>query len=487
MRRLGMAASSVLLVAALLAGTAWASDGKIPITTSSAKARDAFLQGRDLSERLQGQESLAYFEKAIDADPDFAMAYLLASGPQPTAEKFFAMLGKAVAAATHASEGERWWILGFEAGVNGDAAKQRDYYQRLVDAFPQDERAHNLLGTHYFGQQEYALAIEHYEKATHISPEFTPPYNLLGYSHRALKQYDQAKKAFRKYIELIPDDPNPYDSYAELLLKMGEFDASIENYEKALAQNPNFVASYLGIATNLYLKGQHAAARARLEDLYEVARNDGERRTALFGTVVTYVDEGDMEAALGVVDKMMRIAKANDDVSGLSGDHNMRANILYESGRFDDALRAWEESVALIEKSDRSDEIKANTRRAHLYNAGRVALKKNDLALAKKKAEAFGAQATEVHNTFQIWLSHDLMGMIALQEGENAKAIQHLEQANLQNPYVLYRLAEAYEGRGDAATAREFCSDAAHWNVPTSLNFAYARVKAEQMLATASR
>ena len=39
--------------------------GKIPITTSSEEARKEFLTGRDLSERLLAQESLAHFDKAL--------------------------------------------------------------------------------------------------------------------------------------------------------------------------------------------------------------------------------------------------------------------------------------------------------------------------------------------------------------------------------------------------------------------------------------
>jgi tetratricopeptide (TPR) repeat protein len=474
------------LGALLIASSAVASE-KIPITTASEEARSFFLQGRDLAERLQGQESLKFFEKAIAADPDFAMAHLLAAGPQPTATQFFDMLNKAVARADKVSDAERWWILGFEAGVNGNPTKQREYYKKLVDAYPQDERARNLLGTHYFGQQEFALAIEEYERATSIAPDYTPPYNLLGYSHRALKQYGPAEKAFKRYIELIPDDPNPYDSYAELLLKMGKFDASIENYEKALKHNPNFVASYLGIATNLYLQGSYNEARATLEKQYDIARNDGERRAALFGTLVTYVDEGNMSRALSAVDKRMELAKKNDDVASLSGDFNLKANLLYESGRYDEALAAWEESVKLIQESELSDEIKQNNKRAVIFNAGRVALKKDDLAGAKEKARTFQAQATEAQNTFQIWLSHDLMGMIALEEGKHDKALEHLRQANQQNPYVLYRMAMAHNGQGNSEKANELCMEAAHWNQPTNLNFAYTRSKAQQMLTTARR
>ena len=63
---------------------------------------------------------------------------------------------------------------------------------------------------------------------------------------------------FKKYVELIPADPNPYDSYAELLLKMGRFDESVANYQKALAIDSNFSSSRIGIATNLMYEGKHA-------------------------------------------------------------------------------------------------------------------------------------------------------------------------------------------------------------------------------------
>ena len=51
---------------------------------------------------------------------------------------------------------------------------------------------------------------------------------MLGYAYRQEGDYANAEQAFKKYIELIPNDPNPYDSYAELLLKMGKFDESID-------------------------------------------------------------------------------------------------------------------------------------------------------------------------------------------------------------------------------------------------------------------
>ncbi|MGH7597851.1 MAG: tetratricopeptide repeat protein [bacterium] len=460
---------------------------KVPITTSSQEARELYLKGRDLQERLQGQESLQYFEKAIAQDPNFGMAYLNFAANQPTAKGFFEQLNKAVALADKVSDGERLWILGFQAGVDGHPMKQREYYQKLVAAYPDDERAHNLLGNYFFGQQEFAQAIEEYKKVTAIAPNFSQPYNQLGYAYRSLENYADAEKAFQKYIKLIPDDPNPYDSYAELLLKMGRFDESIKQYQAALSYNPNFVASYIGISTDLCLQGKHADARAQLQKLYDIARNDGERRAALFAKTVAYIDEGNTELALAEMDKQYALAEKINDAPAMSGDLGAMGNILYESGKYDEALAKFEKSLQLIEASNLSAGVKENAKRAYLYNAGRVALMKKDLATAKAKAEEFRAQSEAAKNTFQIWLAHELAGSIALAEKNYDQAIAHFQKANQQNPYTLYRLALAYEGKGDVKNAKESYKKAARFNALSNLNYSFMRKKAEQKLAAISR
>ena len=67
--------------------------------------------------------------------------------------------------------------------------------------------------------------------------------------------------------------------------------------------------------------------------------------------------------------------------------------------------------------------------------------------------------------------------MIALAEKDYDKAIAELQQANQQNPQDLYRLAQAYQGKGDNAKAKEFYAKAAGFNSLPQLNYAFVRVK----------
>jgi tetratricopeptide (TPR) repeat protein len=455
--------------------------GKIPVTTSSEEARKEFLQGRDLSEKLLIQDSIQHFDKAISLDPNFALAELNRANVSPTGTEFFDHLKKAVSLADKASNGEKLLILGNEAGANGNAAKQKELLEQLVAAYPNDERAHFNLGGYYFGQQDMSQAIEHYKKATELAPAYSTAFNILGYAYRQNADYASAEQAFKKYIELIPNDPNPYDSYAELLLKMGRFDESVAQYRKALAIDPNFINSYQGIAAALMYQGKPDEAAAELQKITDKARSDAERRTALFALMVVDVDSGKMDKALAEVDKQYALGEKTNDIPAMTGDLQLKGNIMLEMGKPDEAKALFERGLKMTEGSSLSQEIKDNAKLFHHYNLARVALAKKDLTTAKTEAEAFRKGTETLKNPFQTKQAHELVGMIALEAKDYDNAVAELQQANQQNPYDLYRLCQAYQGKGDLEKAKEFCTKAAAFNSLPQLNLAFIRMKAAKV------
>lgn len=456
--------------------------GKIPITTKSDEAKEHFLKGRDLFEKLRAQESLQHFEKAIETDPEFALAYFYFAQAQPTAKGFFKQLENALLYVDQVSEAEKNLILGLQAAVNGNPLKQREYYQKVVDAFPQDERAHSFLALNYFGQQEYDKAIKEYNEAVKINPEFSAAYNQLGYANRFLEKFDDAEIAFKKYIELITDDPNPYDSYAELLMKMGRFEESIEQYKKALTNNPNFVASHVGIATNLNYLNKHAQARVQCQKLFDMARNDGEKRTALFTMAVSYVDEGNFEKALEKMEDMYAFSKKIDDSANMAADLIAIGNIHCEIGNCDQALEKYNLAYKSIQESGLSDQVIENARMTNLNNSAIVALKRGDFKIAREKANEYCKAADTKNNPTQIRICNGTMGRISMAEKDYASALKYLKKANQQNPYHLYRMAICYQQAGDNENAKLFCEKAANYYALNTLNYAFCRTKAKEML-----
>jgi tetratricopeptide (TPR) repeat protein len=455
---------------------------KIPITTSSEEARDEFLEGRTLAEKLLVTNSIQHFDRAIARDSNFATAYLNRANASFLAKDFFSNLKKAVAMSGQCSEGERLFILATEAGAYGKSVEQKIYLDSLLKLFPQDERVQFVVGGYFFGLQDYAGAIEHYQKAIQIAPEYSPVYNILGYAYRQIENYTEAEKTFKKYIDLIPTDPNPYDSYAELLMKMGRFEESIVNYRKALAIDTHFVNSQFGIAANYMYMGMYEKGAAELDTLYSLARNDGEKRTKHFTQTVLLVDAGKMDAALRELEKQYQIATKNGDAAAMSGDLGIKANILLEMGQYQEALASFEMSTKILTESDLSKQVKENAELFLHYNRALTAIARQDLKSGKTETDEFRSRAEANKNVNQMRLGHELLGLLAFAEKKVDISIKELLQANLQNPYNLYRLALAYKMLGDTIKAKEYCTKAAHFYGLPALNYAFIRIKAEKML-----
>ena len=463
-------------LALLAVARAAAPADRIPVTTSSEDARQLYLKGRDLAEKLRATDARALFQQAAAKDPAFALAQVGLANSAGTAKEFFDAVGRAVSLADKASQPEKLMVCALDAGAKGEPSRQKDCLARLVAACSDDERAHNLMGAYHFGRQDYTEAIAEYEKANAIDPAFSQPYNQKGYAYRFLGQYGKAEQAFKKYIELIPNDPNPYDSYAELLLKMGRFEESVRSYEKALSVDPNFVASYVGIGNARVFMGQGAEARTTYAKLLGIARNDGERRQAHFWAAMSYVHEGATDQAIAELEKMAAIDEAGKDLVALSGVTAQMANVLLEAGRVDAAAQKYAEGTATIDKAEVAAEVKEGAHRQALFDEARVALARNDVASARLKAAAYSKAVGAKSIPFEVRQGHELLGRVALAEKDYAGAAAELRQANQQDPRVLYLTAVALQGKGDARAAKELAVQASEWN---GLSNTYAFVRGQ--------
>jgi len=454
---------------------------QIPLTTRSDEARQLYLEGRDLSEKLRATDARALFQRAAAKDPGFALAHVGLANSAGTAREFFDAVARATALADKASEPERLVICALDAGAKGEPARQKDCLTKLTAACPEDERARNLMGAYHFGRQDYAAAVEDYRKATAINPAFSQPYNQMGYAYRFLGQLQEAGRAFQKYIELIPNDPNPYDSYAELLMKMGRFEESIKSYEKALAVDPHFVASYVGIGNDRVFMGQPAEARRTYAKLLAIARNDGERLLAHFWTAMSWVHESRTDEAVAEVQKMAAIDEAGKDPVALSRTRTLVGNILLEAGRVDTAEASFRDGLATMDKADVAVQVKEAAHRQALFDQARVALARNDLVSARAKGSDYTKAVAVRSIPFELRQGHELQGRIALAERSHAVAAGELRQANQQDPRVLYLTAMALQAEGDVAAARQLGTQAADFN-GLSNTYGYVRDKAMAMV-----
>ena len=262
-------------------------------------------------------------------------------------------------------------------------------------------------------------------------------------------------------------------------MKMGRFDEAIKAYEKALALDPNFVASYIGIGSSHLSAGRTAQARTAFARIAAVARNTGERRTARFWAAAAHVHDGATDKALEELRAGYALAEAETDLASMSGDLNQMGDVLREAGRLDEASAKYAESVATMTKANVPEDVKAATRRNHEFEEGRVAIAKGDIAGAKSRLAEYTRQVAVKKAPFEIRQQHELAGLIALGEKRASAAVQELAQANQQDPRILYLTALAWRAAGDTQKAAAFAAKAAKFN-GIAFNYGYVKGKARR-------
>ena len=268
----------------------------IPVTTASATARTEFLTGRALVEALRTAAAVSHLERAVAADPGFALAkaYLARLTPGP---KGATLMYQALGAAAALPASERLVVEVFAAEQRGDLKEANQLAAHLAGIAPQAWRAHWLVGETAMWQRDLATAKVAYEAAARLAPTVGAIQNALGYVALARGDKPGALAAFRRYAELAPGEPNPHDSLGEALLASGDLEQAEQAFRHAVALDPGFYPAWTGIAQTQALRGDFSGARQTLARARTAATRNADRMAVDDFLAWVYAAEGKHIAA----------------------------------------------------------------------------------------------------------------------------------------------------------------------------------------------
>lgn len=447
---------------------------EIPITTSSDEALSFFLEGRHKYENIQYATAAALFDEAIITDPEFAMAYLYRSRSGGGFNISRQNLDKAVSLIDKVTDGEKHTILFYQALADGDDVEQKKHIEYLLKNFPSDKRTQFSAGIYYDFITDYPTALKHYIEATRLDENYAAAFNKIGYCFFDLEYYQAAEEAFQTYINLIPDSPNPYDSYAELLLKTGRYDESIEQYKNAYKKDLLFTSALSGIGNNYIFKGEFEKAREYYQKHFRKTAFLNEKINALRLEAISHIHENNVNMGLEVFAQLKALAEKENLVTDAI-EANLSAGLLsIEFGPMDKALEYLNRADEMTKMSDLPEPVKENYLLQFQRNYAYYLIKNNNLDKAETVIQNFKSSVEKRKNPLEEKSYYSLMAMMESTKGNYEEALNYFDNADKDDPFNWYYMADAYQKLGYLETATELIVRISNWN---ENNLEYAIVK----------
>ncbi len=166
-------------------------------TTSSLEALQAFTLGQAEHSKLDDEKAVPYLKRAIELDPNFAMAYAtlgVVYGNLSQTSQQLKNLSKAFDLKDRASEREKLYISAHYYGeVTREIDKGLAVYEQWKQTYPRDSVPWDNLALGYetTGQPEKSMANA--SEALRLNPKDVFAYANLADSYEILGRYDEAK------------------------------------------------------------------------------------------------------------------------------------------------------------------------------------------------------------------------------------------------------------------------------------------------------
>jgi tetratricopeptide (TPR) repeat protein len=367
-------------------------------TTSSAEAKKLLIEVQTRIENFQagGAQTVELARKLVAADPKFAMGtyYLSVVVPGDEALELYEKSRELAKDPKSASDGERRFIEGV-------------LYARINQG------------------RDFAKCIEPLEAISKDYPGERLVWMVLGQLYSGDGKGDKARDAF----------------------------------EHAQAAGPRSARADAFLAGDEILKGNYEKARAIYQDVQQRLPKDAVPFAIRFGITWSHLYEGHVDAALDSLQTYLKEYRAG----GLDQQFpevfiwNAMARINLENGRLEEAMKCYEQGYKSVPESKITEnEKKTWLGRLHHGTARTLAkMGQYDKAWAeaetvKKMIEDGGEEAKTFWPAY-----HYVAGYVKLEAGDTAAALEHLKQADPDDPFHNLLLGRAYEKAGNKDEAKK--------------------------------
>ena len=301
-------------------------------------------------------------------------------------------------------------------------AKAEEWTAKAIAAYPEEAKAHELMGDIKRAQDNLVAALASYNRASELDPALGAAHHKRGHVNSFLGNIDDARAAYDAGVSVAPRESKGGFAVFKTFTRIHEGDIP-----------------------------------AALDELEQLA---------------------DSLAELGTPDdqiKGLQIFAMNSHATAA-----MHAGLLDRAA--ESVTRGNELRMAIADEVGTEDARRLQEAGCHNWD-GLLAAYRGNTASAQEHADAIGALLEGDDNPRKMEPAHWILGMSALRAGDHATAVEHLRQADhTNNMYVRYQLALAEEASGNAEDAARMYDEIGRFNF-NSVGFALVGREAREKAA----
>jgi tetratricopeptide (TPR) repeat protein/tRNA A-37 threonylcarbamoyl transferase component Bud32 len=419
-------------------------------TTSSFEALKAFTLGDAKHENGEDLEAVPLYLRAIELDPNFAMAYArLGSAYSNLGQSELSEQNrqKAFELRDRASEHEKLYIMEHYYADSGQLEKGITALELYKQTYPHDPAPFTNLAGIYLKLGEFENALTNARLALQIDPDEANAYGTVAGAYVALDRLDEAKAILRQCIEKKLGGAGPHNQLAGIDWLQNDT-AGMQNELELAKAYPNGKLAVAGFWGDV---AAYHGQLVRERELAQQVRDEATRLSLKEAVATQYSQESGVEAVLGDKARALKAVEETLKMSASPGLILNSANVLAYLGEEKRALklandlaqaRPFDTMVQFVNVPD----VKAM-----------IAIKHGDYAKASDLLDAALVYARSDSLTLY------LRGLTYLKAGQADEAVKAFQRPlGLRNnfgpdwllPLDQLELARAYALAGDKAQSR---------------------------------
>lgn len=247
-----------------------------------AKAVQFFRDGLSFLSKDDCEKALPYFDKAVEADSNYADAWAQSGFCKEKLGRHGEALEASKKAVSLRPSAESYFNIGLASFYLKQYSQAADAYRQSIKMDPYNAAdAHYALGLVYRDWGKADEEIQAYKQAIRLKPDFTSAYERLAVRYSRSKKFNEAIDVLRQLIALKPGDAVAPNNMGEAYLELNKLPEAQESFRQAIRLKPDFGKAYYNLGKCLLAMGNRDGALEQYNILMNIDADWAEKLEAL--------------------------------------------------------------------------------------------------------------------------------------------------------------------------------------------------------------